>query len=97
MSAMTAAYGSGRLCPSTCARLLGRLCAVGFRLVDEQARRVTDQVLRVLADYQAGHGTLLELASAAEEAAAALDKASAPLPHLLRSAANDLEAAHFRV
>ncbi len=57
--------------------------------------RVIGQVPRVLADYQAGHGTLLDLASAAEEAAAALDKASAPQPHLLLSATNDLEAAYF--
>jgi hypothetical protein len=72
-----------------------RIGAVRLRSVDKYGRRVTGQALRAVADYEAGHGTLLDLACAAKEAAAASDKASAPLPHLLRLVTSRLEAAHF--
>lgn len=47
------------------------------------------------ADFQAGSGTLLDLARLAGQAASALDNASAPLAVMLAEAAADLEYAHY--
>jgi hypothetical protein len=64
--------------------------------MDEHARRICSALVRGWAEFEKGSVTLLDLSRLAEQAANALDNASAPLPQQLATAASDLEYAYSR-
>lgn len=64
-------------------------------LVDAHVERVTRALRAAWTHFQAGRASLLDLSRLSEQAATAIDNATAPLPQLLARAAGDLEYAYF--
>lgn len=65
--------------------------------MDEHAARVCAPLLAGWTMFKAGRASLLDLERLAEQVAAALDNANAPLPGLLAKAASDLESAFYTI
>lgn len=63
--------------------------------MDDHGRRVLAPLREAWTAFEDGTASLLDLSRLAEQAAGALDNASAPLPQLLRKAASDLEFASY--
>ncbi len=63
--------------------------------MDDHARRVLAPLREAWTAFENGTASLLDLSRLAEQAAGALDNASASLPQLLRKISSDLEFASY--